>query len=33
MIPDDLNEIDRDSAEVLVHSLKDKYESYWGNVN
>lgn len=33
MIPDDLNEIDRDSAEVLVHSLKNKYESYWNNVN
>lgn len=33
MIPDDLSEIDRDSAEVLVHSLKNKYESYWNNVN
>ena len=33
MIPDDLSESEKIEAEEMAHSLKDKYESYWNNVN
>lgn len=33
MIPDDLNEEDREEAEIVVNSLKNQYEAYWNNVN
>ena len=33
MIPNGLNEHEQQSAESMALSLKDKYESYWENVN
>lgn len=33
MIPDDLNEEEREEAEIIVDSLKNQYEAYWNNVN